>query len=267
MSGSGGTVPAGDRQFGRRPPGQHRDRVLELRALYADRDRLGARALDLGAGQRHVGGRHDPGAVLILADPQRFAEGFDRGVEQPLQRVGDPQLHVGGGKLALRREPRCGEVAGARLRAGDVALDRPPDPAPQIGNPARRPGHAERIADQARARRARALRQRVEFGGREQLGAGLRDDRLGLAELGLGGLQVLVRQLDLRHQPVEHRVLEHRPPRAAVDRIGRLRPAPAFLLLVDRRHRRRRPPVIRPHRAPRQNRQDHHRGERLSCSQ
>ena len=43
-----------DRQFRRRAADQHRDRVLELRALHADVDRLRLGGEDLGLGRRDI---------------------------------------------------------------------------------------------------------------------------------------------------------------------------------------------------------------------
>ena len=60
------------------------DRVLELSAGDANRDRLRARVFQLGFRLRHVGGRDDPGIVLVAHDAQRLAVGLDRIVEQPL---------------------------------------------------------------------------------------------------------------------------------------------------------------------------------------
>ena len=61
-----------DRQLGRRPADQHGDRVLELGAHDADRDRLGPRGFELGAGLRHVGRprrcRHCTGSAVMRSD-------------------------------------------------------------------------------------------------------------------------------------------------------------------------------------------------------
>src|SRR5205823_4351858 len=134
-----------------------------------------------------------------------------------LQLVRNAQLHVVARELALRREPGAGEIAGARLRASNVALDRALDLAPEIRNPTCRRGQAEEVGDAAGvaagntgiadppAAGARALRLRVERGSREEPGAGLRGDGLGLAEIGGGGLQVLVGDVDLAYEAVEHR--------------------------------------------------------------
>src|SRR5207248_3220670 len=125
-----------------------------------------------------------------------------RGAEQPLQLVGYPQLEVIAGQLTLGGEPGAGDVAGAGLCAGDVALDGAAHLAPQIRDPAGRGGDAEEIGDgpraapsrstgSARARcatapspaaaaAARALRRGIDLGGWKKPGTGLGDDCLGL---------------------------------------------------------------------------------------
>src|SRR5206468_972416 len=103
---------------------------------------------------------------------------------------------------------------GARLGGRDVALDRAPDLAPEVGDPADGFAEAEEIGDvststaSAGGRRgrnggaaaataaARALRRGADRLGREKAGPRLRDDRLRLAEGGVGRLQVLVRDVD-----------------------------------------------------------------------
>ncbi len=121
--------------------------MFELRAQDSGGDRLGLGAFELGVRLCHVGGRGNPGIVLVLGDAQRFRVGLHRGVEQPLQFVGDAQLQVVARQLALRGQPRIGDVARTGLRGGDIALDGAAHLAPQIGDPAGRRREAEEVAD------------------------------------------------------------------------------------------------------------------------
>ena len=104
--------------------------MFELGARHTERDQLRPRVLKLRFGLRHrrlIGGA---GAVLVAGDAQRFAKSLDRGFQQPLQLVGNAELHIVAGELALRGESGAGHIACARLRTGDIALDRPLDLAP-----------------------------------------------------------------------------------------------------------------------------------------
>src|SRR5205814_8915892 len=112
------------------------DRVLRLRAQDAGRDRLRPGAFKLGAGLRDVGGRDDAGVVLVLRDAQRFGIGGDRGVEQPLQLVGDTKLDVIGGELPLGgkaggRRAGGGGGGGGGVRPARAAGSAPPRPGPR----------------------------------------------------------------------------------------------------------------------------------------
>ena len=181
------------------------------------------------------------------------AKAFAEVVEQPLQLVGDRAAAcscwpAGPGPRAGRWRHRRRWLGRWRRRPRRCGAPGPTDRA--ASSPIRCVRNWFEITPEPGARER--ARRRVDIGGREVAGAGLRDDRLGLAERRLGRFQVLVGDVDLPFEPVEHRVAEHRPPAAPVDRIGRARPLPARLLLVGDRHRRRRLLVIRPDRARRE---------------
>ena len=108
-------------------------------------------ALQLGLGLRHIRLRGGAGGILVAGDAQRLGEGRGRVVEQPLQLVGDAQLQIVAGERALGREPRIGEIGGARLGGRDIGLDRAADLAPEIGGPARGDRVAEKAPDPAAA--------------------------------------------------------------------------------------------------------------------
>jgi hypothetical protein len=139
-----------NREVGRGDADQQRDRMLELRALHADVDRLRQRALQLRVGLDHVGARADPGAVAVLGQRQRFLERLRRVLEQLALRIEHAQLEIVRRQLRLQREPRRGEIACARLHRGLVRLERPAQASPQIDVPAR--------VDADRAVRLRACR-------------------------------------------------------------------------------------------------------------
>ena len=68
-----------------------------------------------------------PAAVRNVAreklEQGQLALGVGSLFEQSLQLVGDSQLHIVIGQLALRGEARVGDIAGVGLRGGDIALD------------------------------------------------------------------------------------------------------------------------------------------------
>src|SRR6202021_2803053 len=153
---------------------------------------------------------------------------------------------------------------GARLGGRDIAFDGAAHRSPEVRDPARRGlGEVLALDAAAEARRgggiaaaARTARRTSERRCREELRTRRGHGRLGLAEGGLCGLEVLVRDVDLPLEAVEDGIVIDRPPGAAVDRVGRSALLPAFGerarlpgLLVDGRDRRIRALVIRPDRA------------------
>ena len=145
--------------------------MFKLGAQHAGRDRLRPGAFELSAGLRHVRRRDDAGGVLVLTYAQRLGIGACRRVEQPFQLIRAAQLHVIGGELALRRQPRAGDISGAGLSTRDIAFDSAPDLAPQIRDPARRLADAEEIRDPASTARAGARRLCVDCRARKEAGA------------------------------------------------------------------------------------------------
>ena len=167
--------------------------MLELRPGHAGRDRLRLGRLQLGLGLRNIG--------LVAAVPAAYwfrvmrsdsANASAEYVEQALQLVGDAQLQIIAGERALRRKPGIGQIGGARLRGGDIGLDRAADLTPEIGGPARRDIVAEKASDAAAAadhermtsrsplEALPPLRERCAWrrygSGREIAGAGFGDD-------------------------------------------------------------------------------------------
>ncbi len=113
----------------------------------------------------------DAGIVLVLRDGERALVGLHRALEQALERFLVAQLVIGDGELRLEREAHRGDVGGAGLGGGDVALDQAADAAEQVGLPGRRALQRQRGAlDPAGA--GAADRGGAEHG-RKQLGAGL----------------------------------------------------------------------------------------------
>src|SRR6185295_19059284 len=96
-------------------------------------------------------------------------------------------------------------------RARDIALDVTPNPAPQIRRPARCCRGAVKIADPASspatsdrgssgaggAAAAGALRSGINGPDREELGAGLCNNKFGLAKCRFGSQKVLIRDIVL----------------------------------------------------------------------
>src|SRR6185436_18361435 len=114
---------------------QHRDGVLELRALHAQVEALRARRVELRLGLHDVQARDDAGIVAVARHLQGLAIGVGGLVEQRFLRVERAQLEVVLRQRRLREQPRVDEVARARLRPGVARLDQAPDAAPQVGLP------------------------------------------------------------------------------------------------------------------------------------
>ena len=180
--------------------------------------------------------RRGAGLVLVLRDVERALVLADRVDQQIVEGIGLAQLEIGGREGRLQGESRIGEIGGARLRAGDLALDRAADPAPEID----RPAPADQRTDSGR-RAGRARDRGIVAEGRKQLGARLGDQRFGLTEIGLVGLQRLVGDLDLGLQAVEQRIVEELPPVALGEIVARAAELPALDLLVLGGNDRRRP--------------------------
>src|SRR6185437_11267630 len=156
--------------------------------------------------------------VAVGGDLKGAPEGLDAGVEQPLELVGDAQLQIVGGEQGLGGKTGGGEIAGARLRVGDIALDGAADASPDVELPACRGGdielvlHPRAAGDRGAAGTGAralsgALRRSIYRERREKPGARLGDDRTRLAVGGLGGLEVLIGDVDLSLELVEHGVV------------------------------------------------------------
>src|SRR5262249_39758775 len=81
--------------------------------------------------------------------------------------------------------------------------------------------------------------------GREESGTCLARERCGLTPGGLGGLECLIRDVDLLLEVIERRVAIDRPPVGAARRLARLGGLPALGLLETLRIRRRGTVVVR----------------------
>ncbi len=239
-----GHVGRRDAEVGRRVPGEHRDGVLELRALRALVDRLGLGALELRLGLHHVRlGRH-AGAVAVLRHVVRGLECLDGVLEQRDLRIGRAQLEIVGGELGLHRQAHVLDVGGGRELLGVRRLHQAAHAAPEVDLPARGGGHgvapagrAAAVADRHRvAGRAAAVARgtRAHAQGREERGARElgRRQRLGVARL--GGLERLVRDAHLLDEAVQHRIVERFPPLALGSGVGGLRDDPLAGFLVRR---------------------------------
>ena len=113
-----------------------------------------ARRRQLRLRLQHVGLRRDAGVVAVLRDLQRALVAFDACAQQLDLAVGLAQREVVGRELALRRQPRRGEIGLARLRAGARALDRARRRGPRGRAPSRRERRRERVGGAGAAGRA-----------------------------------------------------------------------------------------------------------------
>jgi hypothetical protein len=226
---------SGKRERGRRHAGQHRDRVLELRALHAEIDGLHQSTLELRIRLHYVGARHYAGPVAVFGELERLAQRTGGVVEEPRLRVERAQLEIARRELRLEREACRGDVAGARSRRGLGGLDAPAHPAPQVDLPLRREpaavarqGTASGRAAERAAGRMAAYRGGIRVQRRVKRGArdAERGERLAVLRLGTG--ERLVRDVDLLDQSVQLRVAEDLPPSSALDVVARLGLLPAL---------------------------------------
>ena len=224
-----------NREFRRRAPDQHRDGVLELRALHADVEGLRLGGENLGLGRRDIRLRYRiPAVELVLHDLQRGLVFLDRAIEQFAQRIRGAEIEIGGGERPLRRKLGIVEIGGAGLRAGRVALDLPAHFAPDVEVPgAGELRHEGRRVDGAagtRAERAgRGLRAECgRAGARAGVGVARRhcrkQRRLRFADEGARLLVArrrrghrLVRDLHLLEQEGELGIAIEAPPIAAIE--------------------------------------------------
>ncbi len=231
--------------------------MLELRAVDAQVDRLRLRALQLRLRLHDVDPRRDAGVVAVLRDVVRGRECPDGVLEEVALRVGHAQLEVVGRELRLQRKAGALEVGDARLLARARGLDEPADAPPHVDLPLRVDAHRVAIAGVAGGAAARGAG--VEAEGRQETGARRthRGPRLRVARL--GGLEVLVGDAHLLHEPIEHRVVEYLPPLSLRHRVARSRDDPVAGFLERGRHFRLGTRVIRPDGAPGHQRQCNHR--------
>ena len=239
-------APAGASRGERRPTasvrsaggcsGQHRDRVLELRAPDAEVDRLRLRASRAGSGPSRRPTRATMPALYwfwVIWSARWYCATVL--VEQPLLRVERAELEVVGRELALA--PTAAPTRGRRRSPArcDVALDAAPDPAPQVELPARLALEAEAVGDDDELPPP-PLKSRWPTGCRRDVPTPCRCapavvDRSGnrparasrttacaSRNAASACFRVWFEIVDLPLQPVQHRVAEDRPPRAAVDR-------------------------------------------------
>ena len=234
----------GQIEVGRRRTHAHRDRVLQRGARACQRGAVGARVDQLGLRLQHVALRRDAGGVAVARDLVGALVALDRLVEQADFGVGLAQRKVVAGEQADRRQARRRQVGGTGLRAGLRARHGLPQPAPDVGRPARAQIDREGVADAAAGRALRVAAGGSGTGrdrGKER-GPTLPHQRLGLRIIGDRRGDVLVGQLHAFGQRVERGIAEQLPPCPAVQRIGRRGGDPAscgrrFLPCGGRRRR------------------------------
>ncbi|CUJ61219.1 Uncharacterised protein [Achromobacter sp. 2789STDY5608633] len=244
----------------RRLAHQHRDGMLVLAALPIQVDRLGPRALDLGAGHGDVGLADDAHAVAVLRQLQRFLVGGHGRVQQALLLIEHAQLQIGLHQRGLRAQAGRRQVGQAGRRAGLGGLDIAAHAAPHVQLPTDAARQRILVGHVAAARRrgrrtaaaaaaARAGQAGARAHGGEEPGARAAHQAQRLAVIGLGLGDGLVRRVERVHQAIERGVVIDAPPLAAVGVIARFGALPAghFVLpfLVGRAHVQRRPLVVR----------------------
>ena len=121
---------ARDRERRGRLADQHRDRVLELRALDADVDRLRLRALELRLRLHDVDARRDAGGVAVLRELERALVRRDRFLEHAALHVGDAQAEIALRHGGLGGQAHRFEIGRARLPVRLARLDRRGAPCP-----------------------------------------------------------------------------------------------------------------------------------------
>ncbi len=201
--------------------------MFELGALAHQAHLVGLRVGQLGLGLQHVRLGGDAGVEAILGDGQHALVAVHGGVQQCLLRVGLAQREVVGRQFTLRRQPRRGQVGRTGGGAGLRSADAGPQLAPHVRFPAAANVDAVLVAGGGGAAATAAGGAAGQVDAREQRGALLRDQRARLRVGGHRGGHVLVVDLDALGHLVQRGVAEQRPPRAAVQRVGRCGRGPA----------------------------------------
>ncbi len=170
------SVAGRDGQFGRRVPGQHGDRMLELLPLHADGDQLRLGRLQLRQRGHVVDAGRRAGTILVFGDLQRAPVGGDGFGQQLAKRILGAQVEIVGGERRLRRQLRVRQIGRADLGGGGAALHLPADAAPDVQIPgdgsadrvlrAAAPAAAERGTRRSRTIFGHCCRRRCRFGSR-----------------------------------------------------------------------------------------------------
>ncbi len=237
--GFGGQRRRRQRQLGRRLADEHRDGVLELRALHADVDGLRLGRLDQRLRQRDVDLGGDPGGIAVLRQLQRLLVGDDGGLQQlpsphPARAAGSSPAASSACALsrAVCRSPALACALASLLST--LRRTRPHRSTSQDTSPGQQVVRVDaachRLAAQrrglARARDGGAHAHRREIRRARSLHQCPR-----LLEVRLRNGDGLVGDVHLLDQRVQLRVVEDLPPFAARDLVLRLRHLPAFGLL------------------------------------
>ena len=117
---------------------QHRDGMLEHRALQRRIDLLSLARQQLGLCADDVRLRRHADAIAVLGDLQRLLLGRHDVVQNDLQLILGAQLEIVGGELGLRGQPRAARAAALACAEARAAFGRAADLAPDIDLPVSR---------------------------------------------------------------------------------------------------------------------------------
>ena len=205
-----------------RLPGEHRDRVFKLRPLpdQVDQAGLGVAQLGLRLGHRILAG--NPRPVLVFAHFQRALIGLDRGFEQALLLIDNPQLQVVLHQFRLLAQTHGRKIGQAGFGARLVGFQATTQFAPHIGLPTdpdlgiQGVANAAAGAGQAGVGTAGTLAgaglAHAQVGAGQERSARTAHQSLGLTELGFGLGHALVGTVEFFDQGVELLVAIQFPP-------------------------------------------------------
>ncbi len=206
---------------------QHGNRMLQLGTLPLQANSGSLAIRQLGLRLQHVGFGGNAGGVTVLRDLQSPRITLIGAFEQGLLYVCLAQGQVVDCEFALGRQPGCSKVSRTGLGTRRGTVNRPAQPAPDIGLPAAAYAQLVVVADPASggtgaaATAAGTRGPAIERHGREQRSTLLTHHCPGLGISTHGQRHILVGHLHTRGQLVQQRIAKQRPPGTTLQRVGR----------------------------------------------
>ncbi len=211
---------------------KHSDGMFEGGAVNLDIDGLRPGGFKRGLRLRKIDGGRDAGFEAAVGEVDGFLIRDDGGIEKLLFSVEAAKLKIVHGELGVKAEIHIGEIAGAGLRFGARGFDGLADAAPEVELVGEIEGQREIIVGAnlgllVEERRVFGLfgvaRAGIDSDRRIQGATGNTNGRASFAELRVGRLQSLVRNVDLFFERIELGIAVNFPPLPFGDGVAGLR--------------------------------------------